>query len=84
MQVAVDVDGPGRYLEQQYVGPHQRRIRGALATIGMSMSIGRSTSSSTRTFSRTGSMGRFSPARSLGVDLWEVETAVADATAAAP
>ena len=29
MQVAVDVDGPGRYLPQRYVRQHQRRSGGA-------------------------------------------------------
>ena len=29
VQVAVDVYGPGRYLQQRYVGQHQRRIGGA-------------------------------------------------------
>ena len=29
VQVTVDVDGPGRYLQQRYVRQHQRRIGGA-------------------------------------------------------
>ena len=162
---AVEVDGAGRYLQQRYVGQHQRRSGGAqrgpagLVEAGSSQSrdiavvlprtrsrsVGHSATSSTRrssrqasgwptsprqmmvspapirrfqfrrrcrfisstlrngrrqpssteesdrcrsdqnstrTFSRTGSTDRFSPALSLGVDLPNVEAAVAHATAA--
>ena len=57
-------EGADRYRSDQ-----SQILSGALATTGTSTSAGRSTSSSTRTFFRTGSHGRFSPAQRLEVDL---------------